>query len=101
MSRTSQRGSNGGSDEEPMYGDTLLPDVRAQFDATTGHFLRREKLLRHQLEVQIQGVQDTLNDRLNANERRMMEGFDNLNLAIRRLEERLPPPRGANVPVLP
>nr|CCI55429.1 PH01B031C15.12 [Phyllostachys edulis] len=104
MLGTSKHGFNGGSteeEEEPTYGDTLLPNVHAQFDAHTGFFLRREKVLRHQLDVQIQGVQAMLNDRLNATERQMTEGFTNLNHAIRRLEERHSLPGEANALVLP
>lgn len=104
MSSASKRSSNHGSDLEevtvPVYGSTLAQDVRAQFDATTQDFWRREEVMHAQIDAQLQEVQNTLNDRLNDNTRQMTEGFNNLNMTLRCLEERLPTPGGANAPVL-
>lgn len=76
MSGASKCGLNNGSDHEeevttPMYGATLVPNVRKQFDATTRYFRRCEEVMHTQLEGKLQGVQDALNVRLNENEQRI------------------------------
>lgn len=100
MLGTSKHGSNGGSCEDmeaPIYGSTLPPDVRAQFNATMAYLYHREDVLRADLDKGIEGFNVQLQEVQNMLKTQLKEGLNNLNLSIRSLEEWLPPPGGGGV----